>query len=79
MSQPFAGKDRNLGACQLRGEEYSSISISSLYSTVGKENKEKILDGKMVEKMRKTRYADRSIPKISLHDFEKRIGDITEE
>ncbi|RAL60886.1 hypothetical protein DID88_010211 [Monilinia fructigena] len=29
--------------------------------------------------MRKTKYADRSIPKISLHDFEERIGEITEQ
>ncbi|KAG4028152.1 hypothetical protein MFRU_024g01220 [Monilinia fructicola] len=33
----------------------------------------------MEAKMRKTRYADRSIPKISLHGFEERIGEITEQ
>ncbi|CAD6441188.1 1e259956-c79d-4fdf-bedf-fc6b26aaa6b0 [Sclerotinia trifoliorum] len=32
-----------------------------------------------MDKMRKTKYADRSIPKISLHDFEERMGVITEE
>ncbi|QSZ37884.1 hypothetical protein DSL72_008984 [Monilinia vaccinii-corymbosi] len=33
----------------------------------------------MDAKMKKTKYADRSIPKISLHDFEERIGEITDE
>ncbi|KAI9641555.1 hypothetical protein NHQ30_010367 [Ciborinia camelliae] len=37
------------------------------------------MDMKMDMKMKKTKYADRSIPKISLHDFEERIGEITEE